>query len=267
MTDYFRKSRVKAKLKRGEPVLMTSADLSEQTVELASVLGVDAVWIDTEHQSADIGRVATLVRAARTGTADAIVRVPRHGFNLISRVLETGAHGVIYPHCESAEEAAEAVAWSRFAPLGHRPAFGLNADGVYGLLPLLEYVAAANEEVYLGIIIETPAALDAVGEIAAVPGVDFLYFGIGDFSVAGGITDFRGDPRIPEAEQKVAEAARAAGIAWGAAAGNVDAAARLVSAGALVLSHGRDIVYVREGLVRSLAELRTLGGGIGGGEG
>jgi 4-hydroxy-2-oxoheptanedioate aldolase len=258
VSEHLRRSRVKAKLRRGEPVWVTSADLSEQTVELASVLGADAVWIDMEHQSADIGRVSTLVRATRAGTADAIVRVPRHGFNLISRVLESGAHGVIYPHCESAEEAAEAVGWSRFAPAGHRPVFGLNPDGAYGLVPLLEYVVAANEEVYLGIIIETPAGLEAVEEIASVPGVDFLYFGIGDYSVAAGLTDLRGDPRIGEAERRIAAAAGGAGIAWGSGAGSGEDAERLVSAGALVLSHGRDIVYVREGLRRALAELKFV---------
>src|SRR5262249_24854823 len=155
VSEYLRTSTVRAKLKRNEPIWIASADLSEQTVELTSMLGVDAVWIDSEHQSAGVGRIATLCRAARAGSADAIVRVPRGGFNLISRVLEADAQGVIYPHCESAEEAAEAAAWARFAPEGHRPVFGLNPDGSYGLVPMHEYVEHANETVYLGIIIET----------------------------------------------------------------------------------------------------------------
>jgi 4-hydroxy-2-oxoheptanedioate aldolase len=240
-------------------VLLTSIDLSEQTAELASMLGVDGVWLDMEHLSADLGRVASFIRATRAGTSDAIVRVPRHGFNLISRILEAGAQGIIYPHCESADEAAEAVRWARFAPVGERPVFGLNVDGAFGLVGLLDYVAAANRSVVLGVIIETPAGLENVDAILAVPGIDFAYFGRADYAVAAGLTHTRTDPRADAAFRRMAEAAAASDVHWGGAASSPEDAARLVEAGARVLSHGRDSVWVRDGLVRTLEGFAAAG--------
>jgi 4-hydroxy-2-oxoheptanedioate aldolase len=254
-----RMSRVKTKLAQNKPVLMTSIDLTEQTAELASILGFDCVWIDMEHQASDLVRVSSFLRAVRVGTSDAVVRVPRGGFNLISRVLEAGAQGVIYPHCESAEEAHHAVRWAKFAPLGSRPTFGLNVDGVFGLVSLMDYVATANESVFVGILIETPDGLANVDAIAAVPGVDFLYFGRADYAVTAGLKDHRTDPQVADAFARIAQAASDAGIHWGGAASSAEDAKRLVEAGARVITHGRDAVWVRDAMTRTLSDFARHG--------
>jgi HpcH/HpaI aldolase/citrate lyase family len=155
-----RRSIVKYKFSQREPVLIVAVDLHESMVELGSMIGFDAIWIDMEHPSTGIDRAASLIRAARGGSSDIVVRIPRGEFTLISRVLEAGAQGIIYPHCQGAEEAAEGVGWAKFPPEGVRPAFGLGPDGAFGLVSFPSYISSANGQVFVILLIEEPQGVE-----------------------------------------------------------------------------------------------------------
>src|SRR6187401_2688611 len=116
-----RTSRVKAKLSRGEPVLVTTLHLNEPSLyEMVSLMGFDAIWLDLEHHGFSVETAHNLLRAARVGTSDMIVRPAKGEFMRTSRILEAGAQGIMYPRCDTAEEAREVVKWAKFAPLGRR---------------------------------------------------------------------------------------------------------------------------------------------------
>ncbi|MFM9963525.1 MAG: HpcH/HpaI aldolase family protein [Planctomycetaceae bacterium] len=183
-----RNSRIKAKLSKNQPVLLTSLHYSDPSLyEMTSLMGFDGIWLDLEHHHHSVETANTLLRAARVGSSDVMVRPAKGEFMRMGRILEAGATGIMYPRCDNAAEAREVVRWSKFAPMGQRGIDAANPDNPYCLMPLVEYLKAANEQTFIVIQIEDPSALAQVDEIAAVPGVDIIFFGPGDFSILSGI--------------------------------------------------------------------------------
>ena len=119
---------------------------------------------------------------------------------------------MIVPRVDSAEEAQAAVDAARFPPLGRRGVGPVGRASGYGRT-LPDYFAHANEQVVVGVQIESGAAVADVVRIAAVDGIDLLFVGPGDLAVSLGVPF--GDDRVTEAALSVLEAARAAGRATG----------------------------------------------------
>ena len=255
-----RPSRIKAKLRRNEPALVVCLHLTDPSVyELASLLGFDGIWMDLEHHATSLETAATLMRAARVGTSDIIARPARWEYMRMARLLEAGAQAIMYPRCESAEEAAEVVRWARFAPQGERGIDGANADGVYCSLPTAGYIKRANEETTLVVQIESPKALENVEAIAKVPGIDVLMLGPGDLSVLSGVPFAWDGPLLMSALDRVAKAATAAGIHWGTTSPGPDHSRMLVEKGARFICHGADILMVKRGLEAIREQYAPLG--------
>ena len=255
-----RPSRIKTKLQRGEPVLITTLHLVDPSLfELTSLMGFDGIWMDMEHHTYSIQTAAELMRAARVGVADIVARPAKGEFMRMQRMLEAGAHGIMYPRCDSAEEAAEVVAWAKFAPLGRRGCDGANPDMPYLSMPIDRYVAEANRQTFVIIQVESPQAIDQADEIAAVDGVDILMLGPGDFSILSEIPGRMNDERIREAKRKVAAAADRAGKHWGCPAGSVAAARELLDMGARVMFYQADILMIKFGLEQVQREMKPLG--------
>jgi 4-hydroxy-2-oxoheptanedioate aldolase len=142
-----RTSRVKAKLRKNEPVLMTALHvLDPQIYEMVSLLGFDGIWLDMEHHPTSVETAATLTRAARVGASDVMIRPAKEEYMRIGRMLEIGAQGIMYPRCSGPDEAREVVKWSKFAPLGQRGFDGGNADMPYCSMTVPEYTKQANDE-------------------------------------------------------------------------------------------------------------------------
>merc|ERR1712216_165020 len=129
------------------------------------------------------------------------------------------------------------------------------------------YIAGCNSETFVVIQIETREALHHVNAIAAVPGVDALFVGPGDLGVrlkeSGGNVPgapFHTTMGMPEALEKVAEACRATGKAWGLPAGTPDDLARYYSLGATVVNYGGDFGFCMSGLQDSAKVLDAANG-------
>jgi 4-hydroxy-2-oxoheptanedioate aldolase len=180
-------------------------------------------------------------------------------------MLEAGASGIMYPRCDSAEEAREVVKWAKFAPIGKRGFDGAGPDVPYLLTPMARYVREANEQTFVLIQLEEPHAVDRAEEIAAVPGVDMLMFGPADFSVITGIPGEFSHPTVVAAVEKVAQAAKNTGKNWAATCGSVEVARKMIEMGARLVFHGCDIVFVKNGLERLQADFgKELGIRFGG---
>ena len=187
-------------MKQGDPVLVTTCHLTDPSVfELTSLMGFDGIWMDLEHHGYSVETATNLMRAARVGTSDIMARPAKGEFMRLGRLLEAGAQGIMYPRCDDAAEAREVVRWSKFAPLGSRGYDSGNPDNPYVTLPFEEYVKQANQETFLVIQIESPDALERADEIAAVEGIDVLFFGPSDFSLLSGIPGQFDHPKIEDA--------------------------------------------------------------------
>lgn len=209
---YYRKNRVIEKLKRDELVTSLKINCTDSIpVEIACMCGADCIWLDMEHCAADYNEIGKQILAARAHGAEVIVRTPRGAYSNLTRPLELDASGVMVPHVMSYEDARQVVYYSKFHPIGRRPIDGGNADGKYGLLSMEDYIRYSNEEKLTIIQIEDFEALEDVEKIAALDGIDMLFFGPADFSQSVGMPTQIANERTMEAKRKVAEVARAHG--------------------------------------------------------
>jgi 4-hydroxy-2-oxoheptanedioate aldolase len=199
------------------------------------------------------------MRAARIGASDIIARPAKGEFMRMARLLESGAQGIMYPRCESAAEAAEVVRWAKFAPLGERGVDGANADAPYCAAPMKQYLRKANEETLVIVQIESPRALDEAEAIAKTPGVDVLMLGPGDMSVLSGAPYEFGHPIMIQARDRVAAAAKDAGIHWGTTSPDPDHSRMLMELGARFICHGADIVFVKRAFEQMQQQYAALG--------
>jgi len=255
-----RSSVVKRKLSRNEPVLITCLHLTDPSVyELTSLMGFDGIWMDVEHHGYSVETAGTLMRAARVGRADIMARPAKGEFMRMGRLLEAGAQGIMYPRCDSAEEAAEVVRWSKFAPMGTRGFDGGNPDMPYCTMPMAEYLRRANEETFVVIQLEDPKAVDQAEQIAAVPGVDVLFLGPADFSILSGIPGQFDHLKVREAIESLAAAARKTGKHWGMPCGTVEQAQRIMELGAKFICHMADIVLIKLGQEKIQQQFGPLG--------
>jgi 4-hydroxy-2-oxoheptanedioate aldolase len=182
--------------------------------EQAALAGYDYVCVDQQHGLAGATETAAMVQAmARTG-ATPLVRVAADEPHLIGRALDDGALGVIVPVVETAEQAARAVAACRYAPSGGRRSIGpIGATTRYGG----RYVVEADAVVTCVPMVETVAGVEAVEEIAAVPGVDAIYVGPADLSLSLGLppANAHDEPSFTAALDRVVAACREHGVVAG----------------------------------------------------
>jgi 4-hydroxy-2-oxoheptanedioate aldolase len=253
-------SRIKAKLSRNEPVLLTTLHLTDPSLfEMTSLMGFDGIWLDLEHHHFSVETANEFLRAARVGSSDVMVRPAKGEFMRMGRILEAGATGIMYPRCDDAAEAREVVKWAKFAPQGQRGIDAANPDNPYCMMPLVEYLKAANEQTFLVTQIEDPKALKHCDEMAAVDGVDVIFFGPGDFSILSGIPGQWDHPLIDDAMHKIAAATKKAGKHWGMPIFSIDHAKKVLDLGGRFLCHSADIIMVKTALEDMQRKFEPLG--------
>ncbi len=254
-------SKVKAKLAKNEVVHMVALHLTDAALyEMVGLMGFDCIWVDMEHHVFSLETVQDRIRAARLGSgADTMVRPAKGEFMHLARMLEAGASGIMYPRCSSAEEARRVVQAMKFHPLGIRGFDGGNRDMPFCSMPMDEYTKQANEQTFLLVQIEEPEAVEQAEDIAAVEGVDGLFFGPADFSVLSNIPGQMRHPLILDAREKIAKAAERAGKHWGTPAGSVEHFKELKDMGAKLIPYCADIIMVRNALEQIQQDLGELG--------
>ncbi len=213
--------------------------------------GYDAVWLDQEHVGLTVEQIEHSARAARAVGLDSFVRLTPTDYATVMRPLEAGAGGIMAAQVRSAKEAADIVRWAKFHPLGLRGVNGSGVDnryGSYGGGGLKDYFQRANAETFIAIQIENTEALEDVEKIAAVKEVDVLFVGPGDLGQSLGIPGDWDQPRMWQALEKVAKAARDHGIHWAILPPTPDYAKRCVALGCRMLSIGLDTWTMAKGL-------------------
>lgn len=177
-------------------------------------LGYDYVAVDAQHGLLGYSGVLNGMLAIDAGNTSAgVVRVESNDLTAIGKALDAGAAGIIVPLVNTAADAAAAVSAAKYPPLGGRSYGPMRSALRIGPVP-----AEANDTTLVFAMIETPDGLANVEQIAATPGLDGVYVGPSDLTLAVGGA-FPGDPAVAgefeEALEKVAKAAEAAGIAAG----------------------------------------------------
>ena len=254
-----RTSIVKQKLAKKEPVIGVALHLTDPSIyEMVALSGVDFIWMDLEHHGYSVETATSLMRAARVGQADIMARPAKGEFMRMARLLEAGAHGILYPRCDNADEAREVVRWSKFAPMGTRGFDGGNPDMPYCTMGFVDYITQANAENWNVIQIEDPKALEHVDEIASIEGVDVIMLGPADFSILSGIPGQFQHPKIDEALAVIKKACDKHGKAWGTTGGTPARVQELINRGALWTTCGCDLIWVKNGLDQNKKDLAAI---------
>jgi 4-hydroxy-2-oxoheptanedioate aldolase len=224
---------------------------SETVTEIAGQAGFDWCLVDGEHAPWE----PTLIRRqlmvlAGTGTP-AIVRVPVNEPWVLKQALDIGAQSVMVPMVNTAEEARAAVAACRYPPEGIRGNGGYTMRASrYGGVP--DYASTANEEICVIVQAESRAAVENLADIAAVDGVDCVFFGPADLAADMGHRDDPMNAEVWDAIRAGAGVIRAAGKPAGLF-GPPALEGELIEVGFTMLSAGSDADLVT-GLLRRVAE-------------
>jgi 4-hydroxy-2-oxoheptanedioate aldolase len=238
---HMRPSRVLRKIRAGgvaSSLKLNTADA--RAVEIFAMSGIDAIWLCTEHVPGNYVDLEHQVRAAKLYDVDTIYRVPRGSYSDYIRGFEMDACGLMVPHIMNVADARAVVRMTKFPPLGRRAVDGGNADGGYCMVQFEEYLETANRERFICCQIEDPEAVPHIEAIAELPGVDMLFFGAGDYSVAIGKPGQLDHPEVQAVRIRIAKAARKAGKAAGAATG-VTRIREFVDMGYNYLNTGSDV--------------------------
>ncbi|MET8427703.1 aldolase/citrate lyase family protein [Nocardia sp. NPDC004860] len=192
------------------------------SVELLALAGFDFVVIDMEHAPLGPETVHELIGAARGHRMPPLVRVPDHQASTISRVLDSGAAGVIVPHVDSAAEAAAVISAARFPPQGSRGFGPTVRAGAWGAD--VETYHAAGTEAFVALQLESRAAIDEACAIGTTAGIGGLFIGPVDLAIATGLAP--DSAPFHELVNLAESTAKRLGIPLGTAIGADTAAAR-----------------------------------------
>jgi 2-keto-3-deoxy-L-rhamnonate aldolase RhmA len=242
---------LKEKLARGQltRVFCVGQLCHPKIVEMVGLHGgFDAVWLDHEHAGISTEQIENAGRAARASGLDSFVRLAATDYAVVMRCLEAGAGGVMASQVRSARQAQDTVHWAKFHPLGQRGINGTGVDGRYGTMPFGDYTRHANADTFVAIQIEHVDAVDEVEKIAALRGVDVLFIGPADLSQSMAIPGEWDHPRVWQAIERVAAAARTHGIHWAILPRDLAYARRCLELGCRMLSIGIDVWALQRGL-------------------
>lgn len=221
-----------------------------------------SLWFDLEHFDLPTQELATLNLVARAHPVTTIARFKATDYQSVMRVLECGVGGIMCAMVDSADEARRIVEWAKFnnpspAPGEVTGLRGWNSggiDGRYGTVPAADYVRHQNNEVAVLCQIETEAGLAQAEAIAAVPGVNGIFFGPGDYAHRIGKLGQLSAPEVIEAMTRVAAACRASGKFWGTLGPSRELYLRVRDLGAQLICPGGDVRVMINGL-RELAKV------------
>jgi 4-hydroxy-2-oxoheptanedioate aldolase len=165
------------------------------SAEVMAHQGWDTLTIDLQHGVIDYAAMVGMLQAISTTPTVPIVRVPWLEPGIVMKALDAGAYGVIAPMVNTREDAQKLVAWTHYAPQGTR-SFGPVRALLYGGA---DYPAQANRTIVAFAMIETAQALDNLDAILSVEGLDAVYIGPSDLSLALGCKPVFDDvePRSP----------------------------------------------------------------------
>jgi 2-keto-3-deoxy-L-rhamnonate aldolase RhmA len=180
--------------------------------------GYDFVIIDGEHGPIDRLTALGHVRAAEANGISPIVRVLENSPTLIQSVLDIGAHGIVVPKVGSADDARRAVLATQYTA-GGRGMCQATETARWSHSGWHAHKTASNENIIVIPLIETRAGIENFEEIAAVDGVDFIFFGLADLSQDLGIDMYADGDQLIEIWNETVIKAQKAGVHLGAPLG------------------------------------------------
>ena len=181
---------VKQKLMEGKQIIGGTVSSPDPDIYCAMAgSGFDFLWIEMQHSPLTYQDVARMLWACRGTPAIPFIRVPDATEGDIQKAVDIGALGIIVPMVETLEKVKAAIKFAKYPPMGARSQGG----GQYGSLWGSDYRQQANDNVMVIAMIESPAGVAIVDQIATLPGVDVVFAASTDLASFSGFR--QGDPQ------------------------------------------------------------------------
>jgi len=225
------------------------------SAEVMAHQGWDSLTIDLQHGVVDYQAMVGMLQAISTTSTVPVVRVPWLEPGIIMKTLDAGAYAVICPMVNTREDAQRLVAYTHYAPQGTR-SFGPVRAALYGGA---DYPSAADDTIVAFAMIETAQALDNLDAIMSVEGLDAIYVGPSDLSLALGCKpNFDDvDPPVAQAIDHILERAKAHGLFAGIHNGTPAVARARIDKGYRFVTVSSDARLIAAGAQQVLTQMRT----------
>jgi 4-hydroxy-2-oxoheptanedioate aldolase len=249
-----RSNRLRQIWKQGRPAINGWCAIPDAfSAELMAQMGWDSVTLDGQHGLIGYSEMLAMLQAISTTDAVPLVRVSWNAPGEVMRALDAGAYGVICPMISSRAECEAFVGAARYPPDGYR-SYGPTRAAVYGGA---DYGDHANSEILTFAMIETAEGLAAVDDIVRTPGLDAVYIGPSDLSLAlgGPAGQDSEDPMRLKAFDRILDACKKAGIRAGVHAASVAYSQKMIERGFDLVTVGGDVRYLNAGR-REVREMR-----------
>ena len=249
---------IKERIYNGETLLGCWLNLgSPLTSEIVGMAGFDWVLIDIEHGAGFEGDVLHQLQAIEHTPAASIVRVESYQRQRFHRVLDLGAEGIMCPRIYTPADAEQAVKAIRYQPEGSRGAAKMIRAARFGA-DFENYYANHKKNLVCIVQIETAEILDSLDTVAATDGVDVLFVGPTDLSIALGVYGKPDHPKFVEAVKATADAAAKERKAAGILLRSPDEFKRYYDFGYRFIACGSDGVFVQHGACKTFESLKKL---------
>ena len=225
------------------------------SIEILAHCGYDWLLIDMEHSPNDLQQVLSQLQAMTGSGATPIVRPPWNDMVTFKRLLDIGAQSLLVPYVQTEDEARQAVAYTRYPPMGVRGYAGAPRASHYGRVP--GYAQRNHEEICVLVQVETLQGLENLESIARVDGIDGVFIGPGDLSAAMGHLANPKHPEVLATIDRAIERIRACDKAAGILTGDEALARHYVGQGCLFVAVGADQNLLRDSATALAARIRA----------
>jgi 4-hydroxy-2-oxoheptanedioate aldolase len=226
------------------------------SAEVMAHQGFDSLTVDMQHGVVDYQAGVTMLQAISTTKVIPLARVPWNDPALLMKILDAGAYGVICPMVNTRAQAEALVQACKYPPRGYRSWGPVRASLYAGT----DYGDHANDDIIVMPMIETAEAVKNLDDILSVPGIDAVYVGPSDLSLAMGCKPRldQTDPPVVEAQQVIVDKCKKHGVIAGIHNATAEYSVKMIAAGYrfvtlasdsrfLALKAGEEISVVRKG--------------------
>lgn len=254
-------NRIKSELKAGRTVFGTWSNLSSPSaLNVIGQAGLDFVIIDMEHGPTSFETAEMQLYATEASGCTPIIRLGEGSDPTILHALDIGAQSVLVSQVATPEEAQRIVRASKYFPDGNRGLSPYTRNHGYSDTNLAEKLRRANEEMFVGVLVESEVGVANLEKIAQTPALDMIYLGIFDVSMAVGVPGEVCHPKVIKMVRDCVRLIESRGLAAGSVAPDREYLKLLHEAGFRFLSYRIDSAVLREGFVTARSwyeELRS----------
>jgi 4-hydroxy-2-oxoheptanedioate aldolase len=253
-----RENKLKSIWARGEAVVNGWLSIpSAFSAEVMAHQGFDSLTVDMQHGVIDYQVAVTMLQGISTTGAMPLARVPWNDPARLMKILDAGVYGVICPMVNTRGEAEALVRACKYPPRGYRSWGPVRASIYAGA----DYGDHANDDIVVMPMIETAEAMKNLDDILSVPGVDGVYVGPSDLSLALGLKPRldQTDAPVVEAQQKIAEACKRHGVVAGIHNSTATYALKMIAQGYQFVTLASDSRHMAMKAAEEVAVVRKSG--------